>query len=103
MKILLAALLSSVGDFGGQLQLEAGLTNSNFFIIKKSWTEKIIQGSRGSQTQTFSLWKNREQRKLFKDYLWSVYERPIDKGAEDTDLKKKNLKKLSQVLTTLLM
>ena len=81
MKILLAALLSSVGDFGGQLQLEAGLTNSNFFIIKK----------------------NCEQRKLFKDYLWSVYEWPIDKGAEDTDLKKKNLKKLSQVLTTLLM
>ena len=47
-----------------QLQLEAGITN--FFIIK-----------------------NREQRKLFKHYLWSVNEWPIDKGTEDTNLKKK--------------
>ena len=46
------------------LQLEAGITN--FFIIK-----------------------NREQRKLFKHYLWSVNEWPIDKGTEDANLKEK--------------
>ena len=61
-----------------QLQLEAGITN--FFIIK-----------------------NREQRKLFKHYLWSVNEWPIDKGTEGANLKKKKLEKLSQLLKKLLM